>query len=319
MDFPPGGFFYFDHRQLYSLKIAVFFMLQLNPWKGADMSSLAPVRPSPIAGTWYERDPKSLARAVDQYLDQAKLPELDGEVIAVIAPHAGHIYSGPVAGYAFAAVRGQTPDLVAVLSPMHQPVDSADLLTTAHTAYGTPLGNVPVDAALLAGLDARLKTSLGHGLAPVANDREHSLEIELPFLQRSLGAAFNLLPVMVRLVSANICQKLGLALADTLRDRHALLVASTDLSHFYSQDQALAFDTEMLRRIESFSPQDVFSAEQHQQGFACGLAALTAVLWAAKSLGADTVKVLRHATSGDVTGDYSSVVGYGAAVVLKSH
>ena len=282
------------------------------------MSSLAPVRPSPIAGTWYERDPKTLACAVDRYLDQAELPELEGEVIAVIAPHAGHIYSGPVAGYAFAAVRGQTPDVVAVLSPLHQPVDNADLLTTAHSAYATPLGNIPVAAALVNDLDARLKTSLGHGLSPVANDREHSLEIELPFLQRSLGAAFDLLPVMVRLVSANICQKLGLALADTVRDKHALLVASTDLSHFYSQDQAVAFDTEMLRRIESFSPQDVFSAEQHQQGFACGLGALTAVLWAAKALGADTVKVLRHATSGDVTGDYSSVVGYGAAVVLKT-
>jgi MEMO1 family protein len=97
-----------------------------------------------------------------------------------------------------------------------------------------------------------------------------------------------------------------------------LLVASTDLSHFYSQNEALAFDTEMLRRIETFSPQDVFCAEEQAKGFACGLGALTAVLWAAKAMGADTVKVLHHATSGDVTGDYNRVVGYGAAVALKS-
>jgi AmmeMemoRadiSam system protein B len=281
------------------------------------MATIAPVRPSPIAGTWYEGNPKALARAVDQYLDQAELPELPGEVIAVIAPHAGHIYSGPVAGYAFAAVRGRTVDLVAVLSPMHQPYYEP-LLTTAHDAYETPLGPVPVDKDILADLDSRLQKSLGYRLAPVVYDQEHSLEIELPFLQRALGADFKLLPVMVRAQSAKISKQLGAALAETLRGRNALLVASTDLSHFYTQKVAVSFDAEMLRRIESFLPEDVFCAEEEQKGYACGLGALTAVLWAAKNLGGDTVKVLRHATSGDVTGDYSSVVGYGAAVVLKT-
>ena len=280
------------------------------------MAVIAPVRPSPIAGAWYEGNPQALARVVDQYLDQAVLPELPGEVIAVIAPHAGHIYSGPVAGYAFAAVRGRTPDIVAVLSPMHQPYYES-LLTTAHSAYETPLGQVPVDSDIVAKLDSCLRTSLGYGLTPVSYDHEHSLEIELPFLQRALGAGFKLLPVMVRSQSAKVSQQLGADLAETLCGTNALIVASTDLSHFYTQDEAVAFDTEMLRRIESFSPEDVFSAEKDRQGFACGLGALTAVLWAAKAMGASTVKVLRHATSGDVTGDYSSVVGYGAAVILK--
>ena len=281
------------------------------------MAVIAPVRPSPIAGTWYEGNPKALARMVDQYLDQAELPELSGKVIAVIAPHAGHVYSGPVAGYAFASVRGTTPDIVAVLSPMHQPYYET-LLTTAHSAYETPLGRVPVDSDIVAILDSRLRTSLGYGLTPVAYDHEHSLEIELPFLQRALGAGFKLLPVMVRTQSAQVSQQLGADLAETLRGKKALIVASTDLSHFYSQDEAVAFDTEMLHRIESFSPEEVFSAEKDKRGFACGLGALTAVLWAAKAMGASTVKVLRHATSGDVTGDYSSVVGYGAAVILKN-
>jgi AmmeMemoRadiSam system protein B len=123
---------------------------------------------------------------------------------------------------------------------------------------------------------------------------------------------------MVRSQSAKVSQQLGAALAEALRGKNALVVASTDLSHFYTQKEAVVFDTEMLRRIESFSPEDVFCAEKEEQGFACGLGALTAVLWASKALGGDTVKVLRHATSGDVTGDYSSVVGYGAAVVLKT-
>jgi AmmeMemoRadiSam system protein B len=281
------------------------------------MATIAPVRPPALAGTWYEGNPKALARAVDRYLDQAELPELPGDVVAVIAPHAGHIYSGPVAGYAFAAVRGETPDLVAVLSPMHQPYYEP-LLTTAHSAYSTPLGQIPVDIEAVALLDSSFNELLGYGLARVANDQEHSLEIELPFLQRALAADFKLLPVMVRAQSPKISQQLGAALAETLRGRNALLVASTDLSHFYTQKEALAFDTEMLRRIESFSPEDVFCAEEEAKGFACGLGALTAVLWAAKGLGADCVKVLHHATSGDVTGDYSRVVGYGAAVVMKT-
>jgi AmmeMemoRadiSam system protein B len=281
------------------------------------MGTSASVRPSSIAGTWYEGNPTALARIVDQYLDQAELPELPGEVIAVIAPHAGHVYSGPVAGYAFAAVRGYTPDVVAVLSPMHQPYFEA-LLTTAHSAYGTPLGPIKVETDVVTKLDARLRASLGFGLTQVSNDREHSLEIELPFLQRALSGDFKLLPVMVRAVAVKLSRQLGMDLADTLRDKNALLVASTDLSHFYPQDQAVALDSEMLRRVEAFDPEDIFNAEKDELGFACGLGALTAVLWASKALGADTVKVLRHATSGDVTGDYSSVVGYGAAVVLKT-
>ena len=281
------------------------------------MATIAPVRPSALAGTWYEGNPRSLARAVDQYLDQAELPELPGDVVAVIAPHAGHIYSGPVAGYAFAAVRGATPDLVAVLSPMHQAYNEP-LLTTAHTTYSTPLGQIPVDEEAVARLDTQLKEILGYGLTRVAYDQEHSLEIELPFLQRALAGDFKLLPVMVRAQSPRISQQLGILLAETLRNKNALLVASTDLSHFYTQKEALSFDAEMLRRIESFAPEQVFLAEEQAKGFACGLGALTAVLWAAKELGADTVKVLRHATSGDVTGDYSQVVGYGAAVILKN-
>lgn len=281
------------------------------------MATIAPVRPSALAGTWYEGNPKALAHAVDQYLEQAELPELPGEVVAVIAPHAGHIYSGSVAGYAFAAVRGEKTDLVAVLSPMHQPYYEP-LLTTAHAAYSTPLGQIPVDEETVADLDARLKAVLGYGLTPVAYDQEHSLEIELPFLQRSLMGDFKLLPVMVRTQSPKISRQLGEALAESLRGRKALLVASTDLSHFYTQKEAVSFDTEMLRRIESFSPDEVFNAEQEEKGFACGLGALAAVLWAAKGLDADTVKVLRQATSGDVTGDYSRVVGYGAAVIMKN-
>jgi AmmeMemoRadiSam system protein B len=274
------------------------------------------VRPSPIAGTWYERDADILARVVDEYLKDAQLPELEGEVIAVIAPHAGHRYSGAVAGYAFAALLNRTPDLVAVISPMHHPY-SQPLITTSHDAYSTPLGHVSIDKETLRELDEALRSKLNFGLSPVSNDPEHSLEIELPFLQRALKSKWKLLPIMVRAQEERVSLGLGKALSEVLVDKNFLLVASTDLSHFYNHQTALTYDRAMLEQIESFSPEGAFYVERAGKGFACGLGALTAVMWASRMLGADKVKVLRHATSGDVTGDYSSVVGYGAAAILK--
>lgn len=278
------------------------------------------VRPSPIAGKWYEGDPEMLARIVDEYLDEAQLPELEGEVIAVIAPHAGHTYSGAVAGYAFAALRAlreaQGPDLVAVIAPMHHPYVEP-LITTRHDAYSTPLGDILIEKEALRELDVALKSELGFGLSPVERDPEHSLEIELPFLQRALSSNWKLLPVMVRAREPRVSKKLGKALAQVLSDKNFALVASTDLSHFYNQQTALAYDRAMLRAIESFDPEGAFDLERAGKGFACGLGAFTAVMWAARELGADKIRVLRHATSGNVTGDYSSVVGYGAAVMLK--
>ena len=213
------------------------------------MATIAPLRPSPLAGTWYEANPQSLARSVDGYLDQAELPALTGELIGVVAPHAGHRYSGPVAGYAFAAARGHSPDLVVVASPMHLPYSGA-LLTTAHAAYSTPLGKVPVDEQAIGLLDKGVRERLDFGLTRIAYDQEHSLEIELPFLQRALAGPFSLLPVMVRAVSTHISQELGAALSEAVRGRDFLLVASTDLSHYYSQPEAERLDSAMLSRLE---------------------------------------------------------------------
>jgi AmmeMemoRadiSam system protein B len=273
-------------------------------------------RPSPIAGRWYPGDARELSSSVDAYINAAQLPEINGEVVALMAPHAGHVYSGPVAGYAFGAVRGMQVELVAVISPMHQPY-SQPLLTSAHQAYQTPLGSIAIDQAAVAELDKELEKELGFGLTPVRNDMEHSLEIELPFLQRVVAKEFRLLPVMVRDQSARVGQALGRTLADVLADKDALLVASTDLSHFYDQDQARILDSEMLRQVEAFDPLGVLQAEEQGKGFACGRNALAAVLWAAKGLGANKVQVLKHATSGDITGDYSEVVGYASAVITR--
>jgi AmmeMemoRadiSam system protein B len=281
------------------------------------MESQPDVRPSPIAGQWYPANPGYLADSVDEYIRAADVPQFSGQVIGIIVPHAGHRYSGPVAGYAFATLRGLAPQLVAVVAPMHYPYYQP-LLTTAHSAYATPLGSIPVDQAALARLDAGLRDELGFGLSPVRKDPEHALEIELPFLQRVLPEGFQLLPLMLRDQSQRVVRALGRVLGQVLQGRQALLVASSDLSHFYTQAEANALDAEMLQRVATFDPDGVLSAEEEGVGFACGRAALAAVMWAAKDLGADRIQVLRHATSGDVSGDYTQVVGYAAAVITKT-
>jgi hypothetical protein len=277
------------------------------------MVSHLDLRPSPIAGQWYSADPSNLASSVDRYINAAKLPELEGRLIGIMTPHAGHRYSGPVAGYAFAAIRHLEPDIVAVLSPMHYWTEYP-LLTTAHQAYATPLGSLPVDTDSMTALNACLSSELGFGLTPVKRDPEHSLEIELPFLQRALQHPFRLLPIMVRDISPRVTRALGGCLAKVLHEQNALLIASTDLSHFYPQEVAETLDRAMLRQVEALDPEGVLRIEEEGKGFACGRGALAAVLWAARDLGADTAHVLNHATSGDVTGDYTQVVGYAAAV-----
>ncbi len=268
-------------------------------------------RPSPIAGQWYPGDPKRLASSVDKYLAEASTPGVPGALVGLIAPHAGHAYSGAVAAHAFKAAQGMKVDTVAVISPMHHPY-SPPLLTTAHEAYSTPLGDVLVDRDATSSVQAACDVPV----TPIRRDPEHSLEIELPFLQRVLPA-FKLIPIMIRDQTLEVTQALARALAAVLRGRRALLVASSDLSHFYPRPAADKFDAYLLDRIDHFDAEGVLQAEEDGKGFACGKGAIAAVLLASKALGATHARVVQHATSGDVTKDYNSVVGYGAAVIWK--
>ncbi|HKZ44642.1 MAG TPA: AmmeMemoRadiSam system protein B, partial [Anaerolineales bacterium] len=124
------------------------------------------IRPSPISGLWYEGNPQLLAQMIDGYLDDARLPDLKGKVVAVMSPHAGHIYSGSVAGYAFAPVRGMSPELVVVIGPMHHPY-SGSIIVSTHDAYSTPLGNVPVDQKIIHQLDLTLMEDFHTPLTPI--------------------------------------------------------------------------------------------------------------------------------------------------------
>lgn len=280
------------------------------------MSATTDVRPSPLAGRWYPADPQQLAQQVDRYLEQAEIPDISGQIIGVVTPHAGHQYSGPVAGYAFAALRDLDPEVVIILSPMHQPC-AGSILTTGHHAYHTPLGDVPVDRGGIEFLSRELRKASGVELTPIQRDTEHAVEIELPFLQRVLPEGFKLIPLMIRDQDQRLMKALGEVLSASLDDPAGLLIASTDLSHFYPADTARALDQHMIDHILDLNPEGIYQAERDRKGFACGKGGLAAVLWAAKRLGANRAQHLKYAHSGEVTGDMSRVVGYEAALITR--
>jgi AmmeMemoRadiSam system protein B len=200
---------------------------------------------------------------------------------------------------------------VVIVSPMHR-LHPAPILTSAHEAYETPLGVVPVDHDVLDELSRR------HPITPVRHDLEHSLEIEIPFLQRALSEPFLLVPIMLRDQSYETAKTLGESLAEIIGESsRTLFVASSDLSHFYTQAIAKRLDQVVLDQIVAFDPAGVIRVEDEGKGFACGRAAIATVLVATRALGATETRIVGYGTSGDVTGDTSQVVGYGAAVIAK--
>lgn len=278
------------------------------------------IRPSPIAGRWYSADPERLAHTIDAYLDAAEVTAPPGEIVGVIVPHAGHIYSGPVAAYAFRLLRQLPVEVVVILSPSHFHADGP-LMTSSHDAYSTPLGVVEIDRPALGALQTALGAVFGRAgtelLVEIRRDREHAIEIQLPFLQRVLPPGFRLIPVMMRDQSARLALALGQAVARVVQGRRALIVGSSDLSHYYPQAVAEKLDAEMLRQLGGFDPEGVLAAEAEGRGMACGHGALAAALWAMRDLGATQSQVVKYATSGAVSGDLESVVGYGAVVIWK--
>lgn len=229
------------------------------------------LRPSPLAGRWYPANAADLTASIDGYLAAAPAvtPPAPGcAVLGLLAPHAGHLYSGAVAAHAFRAVQGLAVDLVVLAGPSHFHANGP-LLTSGHSHYTTPLGAVPVDQPALAALRAALAQA-GRDLLALRRDREHALEIELPFLQRALAPGFSLLPLMLRDQSPAQAQALGAAVAEAVRGRRALLVASSDLSHFYPQARAEAMDAALLAAVAAFDPAAVLAVNAEGRGRAGG-------------------------------------------------
>ena len=282
------------------------------------MKSIDETRPSPIAGLWYSGNSKILRSEINAYLENASLPDLNGEVVGLIAPHAGYRYSGQTAAYAFRSVQNKHFDLVIVISPYHA-YQPESILSSAHDFYQTPLGKIHVDQELITSLIGKIQKDTPIKMVRLAYDEEHSLEIELPFLQCVLDGEFSILPLMIRGIDPLLSEIFAKHLVDLIKSKNVLIVASTDLSHFFPQSVAERLDSEMLKQIQSFSIEKVYQAEFEGKGYACGLGAVMISMAACRLLGADRIEILHHSTSGKETGDFQSVVGYGAGVFIKSN
>jgi MEMO1 family protein len=288
-----------------------------------DGTPTSAVRPSAIAGAWYPGSAPDLRRTIEGYLDQVRSVALPGRLLALVSPHAGYAYSGPTAAHAYAQLRAAPPespliDRVVLLGPLHRPVWGSRLaafMVPAEDAYRTPLGDVPLDRTFINALGQRIS------LASVRKDEEHSLEIQLPFLQVAIGR-FSLAPIMLgqhvsdpRAVSQT--DILAEALAG-LADTGTLLVASTDLSHLDNYADVVRTDRRLVDLVAEFDVDGLAEALHQEEVQACGATGLIAILRACQKLGATGARVLSYSTSGDVTGDKRPgvyTVGYLAAAV----
>jgi AmmeMemoRadiSam system protein B len=271
------------------------------------------VRAAAVAGTWYPGTAGALAREVDGYLSAAG-EWAEGAIGAVIAPHAGLMFSGGVGAWAYkAATAAGGYDVAVLVGPSHF-VGFDGVALYPDGAFATPLGELTIDDR---GARAVARSPIVQTL-PQAHQREHSLEMQLPFLRR-LMPAVPIVPLLIGHQTRDTILGLAAILAEAFRDRRALLVASTDLSHYFDAATAQSLDARVLACIDAFDPDGLLELfEQHPapdrgRYVACGGGAAIAVMMAARSLGATAGRVLKYAHSGDVSGDYDGVVGYVAA------
>jgi AmmeMemoRadiSam system protein B/AmmeMemoRadiSam system protein A len=283
-----------------------------------DRFDMDQTRKPAVAGQFYPGDPVTLSKQITDFFAKAKKEPIPGKVVALISPHAGYVYSGQVAAYAYKLLEGHSYQTVVVISPSHIAYFKGASIYNGGF-YQTPLGTIPVDTTVageIADVSQRvLLSNKGHG--SVGMRGEHALEVELPFLQMVLGK-FKLVPIVIGDQDFATCQSLADALIKALKGRSALIVASSDLSHFHPYDEAVRLDHMVIDHTNSFDPEGLFADVSAGLCEACGASPITSVMLAAKGLGADKAKVLKYANSGDVTGDKSSVVGYMAAVLYDS-
>ncbi len=271
---------------------------------------LAATRPARLAGTWYADDPQVLAAQIDAWLAEARIPPLPGEVVGLVAPHAGHIYSGPVAAHAYRAVQGKGYERVVLIGPSHYFYTDRPVLP-AYRRWSTPLGEVPAD------LEGMRRLAEALPVQEVVGEQEHALEIHLPFLQRALAPGFRLLPLMLGDHPYEELVDLAAVLAEVAREGPTLLVASSDLSHYYPDELARKVDAGTLQAILAFDPEALYRLGGAGKAEACGLQPIVAVQLTARALGATQAILLKHATSADTAGDPYRVVGYGAVAMVR--
>lgn len=269
-------------------------------------------RPPAAAGLFYPSNPIELSRQLSGLLDKACNKRVSGKITGIISPHAGYEYSGLTAAHAYSTLRGEMFDVVVVVSPSHRELFPGISVYSGH-AYSTPLGIVEVDTVL------RKELADACDLVEVSEKGhmgEHALEVQLPFLQKVLPS-FLLLPVMMGNQQPETCFRLGDALGKILKNKNALLVASTDLSHYHTVNEAEEFDNVVMRDLRDFDYRLLMNDLELHRAEACGGGPTVSVLSALDQLGVRNIDILHYANSGDTTGDYSVVVGYLSAIAYS--
>ncbi len=269
------------------------------------------VRKASYAGSWYPGDKDTLNSTLLGFLEKAEEFNPPRKVKALVSPHAGYVYSGPTAAYGYRCLQKGAYSTVVVLAPSHR-VPLAGVAPWGSGAYQTPLGELAIDEefsqAALGNWELSAECSQAHQV-------EHSLEMQIPFLQHQLGD-FKLVPIIIGAHSLKIAEELAQRLHKTIGERDdVLVVASTDLSHFHGAQEAEDLDKLAASFIEAGDAEGLFGADKQRKCELCGIMPVTTVLSLAKLWSETEIKVLSYTHSGMVTGDNSSVVGYLSAVI----
>jgi AmmeMemoRadiSam system protein B len=267
------------------------------------------LRRAAVAGSWYPGSPQPLAAALDRYLERAT-STVSGDLVALVAPHAGLVYSGPVAAHAYRLLRNRVFDVAVLVGPSHF-VSFEGVSVVRAGGFETPFGVAVIDQESANGLLGATSVVREH---PAAHVREHSLEMQLPFVQH-LAPGLPIVPLVMGHQTAATAYALGDALAAVLAGRRALIVASTDLSHYQDAATAAALDRVVIDCVSRFDTDGLQHALDREPNHACGGGPLVAVMRAARLAGARDAVILNYADSGDVSGDKSAVVGYLAAAL----
>lgn len=272
------------------------------------------VREPALAGTWYPANPEKLKGQITEFLSKAGGEPVQGEVVGLLVPHAGYRYSGQVAAFGFRHLEGTNFNRVILIGPSHY-VGFKGIAVDIQSGYRTPLGTTPVDKDFVNEL---LGSSSQIRWLPDAFTREHSLEIQVPFLQ-SVLKDFSIVPVLMRESDEVTCAALAEGLAKTIKKKpgKTLVLASTDLSHFHTGDQAKLLDHQFIEGLRAFDPKGLARSMSRGECEACGAGPTLATMLAVRDLGAGQTIVLRYAHSGDITGDHKRVVGYVSAAFVK--
>lgn len=304
---------------LQPIKLIISGILIMSFFTNCHGSDHDKVRHSAVAGGFYPSDPATLRSMIESMVADAEVPSVKQPVMALIAPHAGYVYSGQVAAYAYALLQNREIRRVIILSPCHvEAFEGASVYDGE--AYETPLGAVPVDQDFCRKLsDAHPLihySGKGHDTGSYARG-EHAVEVQIPFLQTVL-TDFKIVPVVMGDQDYQTCRALGYALAKLIPDEKTVIVTSSDLSHFHSYDEAVRKDRSVLKAIEEW---DYYNLHRNLRGRtweACGGGPIIATMIAVEQRGANVAKLLKYANSGDVPrGDRSSVVGYSAFAFFR--